>query len=451
MADKDPEALARELATKDFLQRPEAAQIAQADPSFIQKYVKPAVLPTAGGIAGAAFGGGLGTPFGMTVPGGIAGSAVGSMLGEGANQAMGITEPSLAQIGLAGAVPAVMGTVAAVARPLLRMIPTSRAAQTLNALAPEEAAARLAPLEPKIPSKLLFAHATAQRVLIPVNKAVGVIDDMLDDLTLPSAGVQRVNSQAISYLRGLQKKLATQPAGLSPMELQKELEGAGQVIKSIGAKGGSGSGSVKNVFKALIDDLDDVAKSAHPSMPATQTLLAARDTFKREAVIGEMKEAIEGATKVLRGQGANVQFNSNLVLKELGKNKFYKDAFTVAERGEIEGLFKLLNKIPALRPGAGAQFGSGRLAQVMQAGTVGGGIGAMQGGGIGAAVGGAVGMAVPPMVDFSRNLAVAMQMRTGRALLRQLLTDSKGIATPQVMSVIGAYATAVTAQPELGN
>lgn len=453
MADKqlDPEALGREMATRDFLSRPEQPQGApQAEPSFMQQFIKPAVLPTAGGIAGAAFGGGVGTPFGMTIPGGIAGSAAGSALGEAANQALGITKPDLGQIGMAAAVPLALGTAATLARPLARFIPTSRAAQTLNALAPEEAAARLAPLEPKIPSKMLFAKATAERVLIPIKKAGAVIDDMIDDLTQGSPGVQRVNSQAIYYLKGLQKKIATQPAGLSPSELQRELEGAGQIVSSIKAKGGSGSGAVKKVFAALVEDLDDIAKSARPNMPAAKTLLNARQAFKREAVIGEMKEAIEGATKVLRGQGENVQFNANVVIKKLGENKFYMDAFYPSERQEIEGLFKMLNKIPALRPGAGAQFGSGRVAEMVRMGSVGGGAGAMAGGGPGAAIGAAVGTMIPPTVEFGKNLATAMQMRTGRALIKELLTQSKGVATPQVMSVIGAYARAVEENPALG-
>ena len=83
MADKivDPEALGREMAARDFLERPEQAAPAQ-EPGFMERFIKPAVLPTAGSIAGSAFGGGVGTPFGMTVPGMIAGSAIGSGLGE---------------------------------------------------------------------------------------------------------------------------------------------------------------------------------------------------------------------------------------------------------------------------------------------------------------------------------------------------------------------------------
>src|SRR3990167_11464355 len=106
VADKivDPEALGREMAARDFLERPEQAAPAQ-EPGFMERFIKPAVLPTAGSIAGAAFGGGGGTPFGMTIPGGIAGAAGGGALGGGAHQALGITEPSLGQIGMAAAGP----------------------------------------------------------------------------------------------------------------------------------------------------------------------------------------------------------------------------------------------------------------------------------------------------------------------------------------------------------
>ena len=440
---------AEEQAVRDYLTAQGTIDVppepVSQEPGLLGKFVKPAVLPTGLGYAGAAFGGGLGTPFGMTVPGGIAGAAIGSAAGEAANQALGITPPSLGQIGMAGALPAAVGSAGALIRPLIKMVPTSRAAQTLNALAPEEAAARLAPLQPKRASKLLFAEATAQRVKIPVAKAIDAVDDMLDDLTQGSKGVQRVNNQAINYLKGLKAKFEANQLGLSPLELQRELEGAGQIIKSIHVKGGSGSGAVKKVFGALVDDLDDAAKGANPAMPAAKTLIAARNTFKREGVIREMADAIEGATKILRGQKDQVQFNADHVIKEIGQNRFYKEAFNATERQEIEGLFKMLNKIPALRPGAGAQFGSGRVAEMVRMGSIGGGTGAMAGGGEGAAIGAAVGTAVPPVIEFGKNLATAMQMQTGRALLKQLLTESKGVATPQIMSIIAAYATAVNA------
>src|SRR5216117_595003 len=101
--------LLMEMSEEDLTQTPPVEPIAGG--LVYHQFVKPAVLPTALSYAGAALGGGVGTPFGLTVPGAVAGGAVGSMAGEGLNQALGITEPSLSQIGLAGAVPAAIGGI----------------------------------------------------------------------------------------------------------------------------------------------------------------------------------------------------------------------------------------------------------------------------------------------------------------------------------------------------
>jgi hypothetical protein len=445
LTDEQLATLAQQQATQDTL-----GQAPQPGSGFISQFVKPAVLPTVGGIAGAALGGGIGTPFGMTVPGGIIGGGIGSALGEAGNQALGITEPSVAQIGLAGAIPMAVGGAAAGLRTLAPFATSGRAAQVLNALAPEEAASKVGAMMPKVPASSLFKQAAAAQVTIPMNRTLHMIDDMLDDLTSVSAGVQKANSQVIGYLKGLKNTLMTTPGGLSPLALQRELEGAGNVVKSVGARGGTGGGSIKQAFKAMVNDLDDAAKMANPGMPGARTLIAARDAFKRESVVKEIGDAITDATKNLRGQGELVQFNANAVLKAVAKNPYYEKALSATERGEVESLLKLLNKIPALRPGAGAQFGSGRLATMAASATAGGGMGFAAGGPVGGGIGTAVGMAIPPIVDFGKNVATALQMSTGRALMKELLTQSKGVATPQVASIIAAYARAVEVNPELG-
>jgi hypothetical protein len=211
----------------------------------------------------------------------------------------------------------------------------------------------------------------------------------------------------------------------------------------------------------MVNDLDDAAKMANPGLPGAQTLIAARDAFKRESFMGEVKTAIDDATKHLRGQGEFVQFNANIVMKKIADNPFYQQAVKDIAAGkasfinqkeidEIQGVLKLLNKVPGLQPGAGAQFGSGRIQQMLRMSAIGGGAGAYAGGGAGAAMGAAAGAAIPPIVEFGKNVATALQMSTGRALMKELLTQSKGIATPQVASIIAAYARAVEANPELG-
>lgn len=440
LTDEQIQELARQQATQDAL-----GQAGGQEPGFIQQYVKPAVLPTVGGIAGAALGGGMGTPFGMTVPGGIVGGSMGSMLGEAGNQTLGITEPSLANVGMAGTIPSAAGAAGALLRPLGRFATSGGAARVLNALAPEEAASKVGAMVPKVPASALFKQATEAQVSIPMNRSIHKIEMMLDEFSDVSKGVKQANHQVIGYLKGLQMLLQTNPQGLTPLALQRELEGAGNVVKSVRTRGGTGAGEIQQAFKAMINDLDDAVKMANPAQPAAALLKTARDTFKKESVLKEVGDAITDATKNLRGQGADVQFNANAVLKDISKNRFYHDALSAGERGEIESLLKLLNKIPALGPGAGQQFGSGRIASMLRASTVGGGIGAYSGGGTGAAVGAAAGAAVPPIAEFGKNFATALQMETGRALMKELLTQSKGIATPQVASIIAAYAQAVRA------
>lgn len=440
VTDQELEAEAHEDFAKALIQR-----AGGKTPDFISKWVTPAVAPTVGGVAGNV----LGARFGG-MPGAVVGGAIGSGIGEGVNQLMGVTEPSMTEMAKATGVPLALGGAAAAIRPLMPFMTSGKAAQTLNALAPEEAAGKVGAMMPKVKAADLFKMATEAKVTIPMNRTMHMIDSMLSDLTNVSTGVQKANSQVIGYLKGLKNTLTTAPSGLSPLALQRELEGAGNVVKSVVARGGTGSGSIKQTFKAMVNDLDDAAKMGVSYTTGAKTLLAARDAFKKESVVNEIGEAITDATKNLRGQGEFVQFNANAVLKAVSKNPFYEKALSATERGEVESLLKLLNKIPALRPGAGAQFGSGRLATMAASATAMGGAGFAAGGATGGGIGTAVGMAIPPMVDFGKNVAVALQMSTGRALMKELLTQSKGVATPQVASVIAAYARAVEASPELG-
>lgn len=412
------------------------------DPGFFNQFVKPAILPTLGGVAGTALGGITGS-----IPGGVIGGGIGSALGEAGNQALGITEPSMGNVAMAGAMPMALGGAMALARPLMPFMGAGRAAQTLNSLAPEEAAAAVARMTPKPGAAHFFNIAAQSGAQIPLAKSVQKIGEMLDDMTNVSTGVQKANGQVIGYLKGLQNLLKTNPKGLTPIALQRELEGAGNVIKSVNTKGGTGSGAIKEVFKALVNDMDEAAAMGGPG---AKSLSTARHVFKKEHVMKEIEEAITDATKSLRGQGEMVQFNANAVLKQIKGNDFYDDALSATEKGEMESLLKLLNKIPALRPGAGAQFGSGRMATLAASASAGGGTGFAMGGATGGAIGTAVGMAIPPVIEFGKNVATAMQMSTGRALMKELLKQSKGVATPQVASVIAAYAHAVTENPQLG-
>lgn len=403
---------------------------------FNEQFIRPAILPTGLSIAG-----------GMVA--GAPGSAIGSGIGEAANQALGITDPSLTEIGKAVAVPAAFGAAGKIASKVAPFVLPSRVAQALNVLGPQAAAEAVGKLQPNVTSSKLFGLAAQSEVKVPMNRAFHAIDSMLDDLTNVSTGVQKQNGTVINYLKGLREKITTSEHGLDPIALQRELEGAGKVLKGVKVQGGSGEGAIKKVFGAMVKDLDDAAKMGgrmNPGNTGVQALIDARQAFKREKVLEDIGDAINKATRSQPGQGDVLRFDASKIINKIRNDErlgdFYKQAFTDAERQDLEHILYTLNKIPVLRPGAGQQFGSGKMLS-----------GAVPSGGLGYAASGgdpfisglatAAGAALPAGIEIGKDVALAMQLKTGRALVKELLNQSKGSITPQVASVIGAYAAAV--------
>lgn len=426
----DYEQMAREQAAKDFLLSKATDAPAKPDRGFMRDYVMPAVLPTVGGALGAPAG-----PFGV---------AAGSALGTIGNDLLGIEDPSATQFALSAAMPLAFHYGAGALRAGAKLLPGGAGANFLNTLAPEEAAARLAPLEVATKAKDLFELASKGGGTVAMPKTLAALSEARDSL-LQSAIGQKTQGSVVKALTALETKLAGQGHALSPREVQAELAAVGQQISTLKQQGGSGLGAYKNLFAGMIDDLDEAAKAG--ATPAASALKEARQLFKRESVLGEIKDATEAAMKPMRGQGAQMQFNGASVLKEIKKNKFFTDAFSPDEQREITGIFEMLNKIPALAPGAGQQFASGRIAKTIASSTMGGGVGMATGGPVGSGIGAAIGAAVPSVIELAQNISTAMQMQTGRALLKQLLKNSDGAMTPQVASILGAYVRAVNSEP----
>ena len=197
-----------------------------------------------------------------------------------------------------------------------------------------------------------------------------------------------------------------------------------------------------------------VRSNAREAM-AAQDLLLARQYVKRQAVLDEIEESVGKADKILRGQGDNTQFNAAAVMRDLKNNPFWNGtkgernpAFTPAEKREIESLFTLLNKLPALQPGAGVNAGSMRVLQRTTAMGAGGTAGGMASGGDPLLTGAAAlaGAALPTMASFGRVLNIALRTETGRAELAHLLRQP-GATLQSVMTALTGGATASTATP----
>src|SRR3989304_455036 len=99
-----PEGAEKEATRLSMPESPTMTSMLGELASFGGEMPAPAILPTLGQIGGAAVGGLVTSPSIGGVPAGVvAGEAIGGGTGGTVNQLFGITEPSVAQIGLAGA------------------------------------------------------------------------------------------------------------------------------------------------------------------------------------------------------------------------------------------------------------------------------------------------------------------------------------------------------------
>lgn len=390
--------------------------------------VKKSALPTIGSYALPAAATALFPPAAPFMP--IL-RGVGSGLGEVANQALGITEPSMKQIGLSTLLP--MGVEAGA-----NFLRTGSAlAPALQTQAPAMATKQIAGYRAGMtPAKTLFDQATQEGITIPLDKTRGAIQGMFDTIQ-DATPASRKAFEAVLNETGL-PSLASTTQGISPAKMQNLLADVGKLQSQAAKEGGLKANYLGKFFSALSDDLENSGAALAP----------ARAAFKREAVLNELDDAISSAFFIKKGQGLQGEFSANKVLNMLNKTsegtgKFFAQAMTKGEQREIKDLFGFLNTLPSLKPGAGQTFGSGqffdRLSKAGAGAGVGGAAGFAIGGPPGAAIGGALGLAAPEVANFGSLLMQAWKMPGGRQIVRSLLTNSEGALTPQVFGTLGAF------------
>jgi len=392
-------------------------------------FAVPMALPTVGSAIGGAIGG-------------VPGSAAGSFLGEAGNQALGLTERSNLQLGLAAGLPLVPSIFKRSGAFVRRFMTPRAGAETLNRLAGPEVEHFISRYAPAGKAAELFEAAKQAGGSVQMTNTLNALDDVigqLDSASTPPA--------VLTNAKNLWLKIAGKNGAFDPTDLQQELEIFGKTVAKLERVEGSPFGVGKKVFSALLDDLDNAIGQG---VPGAATLRLARDTFKRSAAIEDAVEISGKALKSLRGQGDAVSFNAAEVIRKLQGDKFFGQAFSQAEQKEIFGLLTNLNKIPALRPGAGIQAGSFRRIGELMMGGAGGGLVAAGGGSPGQiAVGTVAGMAIPPTQEVMRNIWIALNMREGRALMKQLLVGKAGL-TEQGAGILGAFVAANLGRPEAG-
>jgi hypothetical protein len=411
------------------------------------------VIGTGLGVAAAPFVGPAAIPLTLALRGGF------SAGGEYLNQRLGITEPSAGQIALQGAIPTLFAAAAHAPGGLRAGAkitpPSTRGAEFLNRIGAEETRLHLGRLQGPDPGPL-FQRVAQAGGSFHTGGTMQAIQQELGNLT-QSANGQTLYGRTIDVLNNLQNKLIQSGGSLSPMEFQAELRDLGAAMRT--AEGRTVNkveqGALKKVYGQLAEALDVTAQSNMPNGVTARELLDARKLVKRQSVLDDIEESLGNAEKLMRGQGDNIQFNANAVLRDLKNNPFWtgakggkNPAFTAQEKKEFEELLTLMNKLPALQPGAGVNAGSMRKMQRgMMAGSAGTAGGLYSGGDpMVTAAAAAAGAAIPTLAAFGRVVGIALRTETGRKELRGLLRQP-GITIPDIVGSLSAALTASQASP----
>jgi len=399
-------------------------------PFKVPEIAKQAILPTLGGIAG--------------IPLGLGGIAGGSFIGEAVSQGLGISPRSNLQLALAGGLPMVPSVIKRGGSVIKPFMTSKMAARTLNMLGPKEAERVISKLAPEHAHRLLFEQAFQQGGRIEMTNT-------LDDLERLIAKMRKGSTApgTVEYLQRLWDKIAGGNGILDPENLQQELEIFGKMVQKLERAEGSPYGAGKKVFESMMKDLDSAITR---KVPGADMLKLARDTFKRASSVEELWDYVKAAIKPVRGQGEFRPFNAAEVIRKVEADRFFTESFTTLEQKEIIGLLNKLNRIPALSPGAGQQFGSGRFWHTFSKMGAAGGGGASVGflfgrPDIGAGIGFGLGVADIAIGRPARDIAFALSMKEGRVLLGKLLTKD-GTLTEKSLAVLTAFSRAQMAPTE---
>lgn len=293
-------------------------------------------LPMAGSIVGLSMAG-------------IPGEAIGSALGEIANQGLGITEPSIAEIGLAMAAGPVVRGVAGVGKTLIGAALKAGGGRQVIAEIAEGLTAKL--FNPITSSDDLFAAAAKKgTTVIPATKTAQAITDTLKaEVRRADTPIKQSIQKALNPLKDFYQPMPGVASTHSATEIATEAKRLRLMSSEAFKSGNPDLGhALSNVRSAMFDD---AAKSGVPELRAAAT------TYRREAAVEEL-------------QGIMRQANPLKAYKDLQtKNALFRNVFDDTEQEQIKNILKKMSTVtPSGWSGVGgraiASYGGGQLAGI---------------------------------------------------------------------------------------
>jgi len=362
------------------------------------------------------------------------GTIVGGMGGEMANQALGITDPSMQDVVTSGAFSA--GGLGAMrgAGALLRRAPgVPPALHEMAAGQLEQMPGRFAPTRP---SADLYAVVEKMAPKIRADKLRAAAEKLAsteEGLTpgLANDEIRRVARGVVDFI--------DQHAGEVPFQtLRAQLRRIGD---RTGSMGGSTPDEVRGAYKHLFrtghDDLEIAAAKGNPAMPAVQALKEANAAAKVEYAVNDLTElfSVKGGGLSPRPDG-QFAVNFGTILKKLEKDPSFRKALGEDSYKELvkdlNSMWKVTPNLPSLQPDAGSK------ATLTRQGLLGGAGGALGGYLTGNTTGAAIGAgtAVAGGIILSKTLASLAATKAGRAVIKGMIEYNKGLVNTDALAAL---------------
>lgn len=442
-AGADPQAAALMLARPEFGSTFEMGAATTPDLGPAGRMAGQAALPTIGAMVGRA----------LPIPGRpFTGEALGGMAGEGINQLVGITEPSMTGVAIQGAAPFMGRAVGAGVRAVAPHLPGAQVARheagarTLEALPGR--------LGPAVPSAQLAEVVQQFNPRIPtanMQRAAAAIVSAEEALP-PGAR----NDRAIEIAKGLDEYLTQHPR-LGFQDFRDVLQRYGAMTGEAKRKGETlTSETASKLYRAAQQDLDDalgrMQVRAGPggtqvvgeaeSSQAAKALRAFNAAYRKERAAEELGEVMLDKGVIRTRDDGLREIHPRRFFEALRRDDFLAGSFTPAELDAIKATVKKLEGIPVLPPQAGQQYGSGRILGNT-------GLGFMVGKGIEAAMGIDASYAAAITAAAPAILGRALSTPQGRAYMTRLLQRSPSL-DHNAIATLAAFTASQTAQPGQG-
>jgi hypothetical protein len=333
---------------------------------------------------------------------------------------------------------------------------------TLHEMAAEQLGKIPGAIQPKATAEGLYKIVDGFSPEIPMPNLRATASKLLSQEEQAAAGLKLGSAETATSLRAratpvtksvdtgvvdakgnpITRTVTENPSGAMPFQdIRVNLRRVGDKIRELRVSGGEELGAYKQLYHAMMNDMEAATATGNPALPAVQALKNANLAMKREFAAEELGDlfSIKGGGITPRPDGAGLEVNFGKIVREIEKSDDLRRSLTMVKpdgRTEYDTLLadvrEMWAKTPALPKARGVEAGSKLRNRSIAAGAgVGAGVGFYFGNTtLGSSLGAGAGGVLPDI------LGKLMVSEGGRRFLHGVLTGTGGQLTPAAMSIL---------------